>query len=98
MYGEKRISVQNPGTEPGTIDKTEYRVWNPFRSKLAGTACPGQKAAELHHSTAVQLCRHNIAGPNHRLDRGLMIGCSQGSSLQGQPALDARLLNYITAW
>ena len=38
MYGEKRISVQNPGTEPGTIDKTEYRVWNPFRSKLAGTA------------------------------------------------------------
>ena len=37
VYGEKRVSVQNPGTEPGTIDKTEYRVWNPFRSKLAGT-------------------------------------------------------------
>ena len=32
------MSVQNPGTEPGTIDKTEYRVWNPFRSKLAGAA------------------------------------------------------------
>lgn len=41
MYGEKRISVQNAsaGTEtngdaaPAT--STEYRVWNPFRSKLA---------------------------------------------------------------
>ncbi|KAJ3374942.1 rRNA 2'-O-methyltransferase fibrillarin [Allomyces macrogynus ATCC 38327] len=30
VYGEKRISVDGPD---GT--KTEYRVWNPFRSKLA---------------------------------------------------------------
>lgn len=30
VYGEKRISVDN---EDGT--KVEYRVWNPFRSKLA---------------------------------------------------------------
>ncbi|ORX83012.1 Fibrillarin [Basidiobolus meristosporus CBS 931.73] len=30
VYGEKRISVEGP---EGT--KTEYRVWNPFRSKLA---------------------------------------------------------------
>ena len=39
VYGEKRISVENVGTstdgeEPATT-KTEYRVWNPFRSKLA---------------------------------------------------------------
>ncbi|KAL9623102.1 MAG: hypothetical protein Q9160_002616 [Pyrenula sp. 1 TL-2023] len=42
VYGEKRISVDAPttpgvngdsSTVPGT--KTEYRVWNPFRSKLA---------------------------------------------------------------
>ena len=36
MYGEKRISVESApeeGTE--TKLKTEYRVWNPFRSKLA---------------------------------------------------------------
>lgn len=42
VYGEKRISVDAPSTPgingdstivPGT--KTEYRVWNPFRSKLA---------------------------------------------------------------
>ena len=28
VYGEKRVSVENEG------EKTEYRVWNPFRSKL----------------------------------------------------------------
>lgn len=42
VYGEKRISVENNpnntalangGPVPET--KTEYRVWNPFRSKLA---------------------------------------------------------------
>lgn len=36
VYGEKRISVQN---EDGT--KTEYRVWNPFRSKLAAAILGG---------------------------------------------------------
>jgi rRNA 2'-O-methyltransferase fibrillarin len=30
VYGEKRISVDGPNGE-----KIEYRVWNPFRSKLA---------------------------------------------------------------
>ena len=43
VYGEKRISVEttastNSGTVNGetpTSTKTEYRVWNPFRSKLA---------------------------------------------------------------
>ncbi|KAM0682429.1 Small subunit processome complex component [Mitosporidium daphniae] len=32
VYNEKRISVESP-TNPG--EKIEYRVWNPFRSKLA---------------------------------------------------------------
>ncbi|ERM99715.1 hypothetical protein AMTRI_Chr11g101840 [Amborella trichopoda] len=36
VYGEKRISVQN---EDGT--KEEYRVWNPFRSKLAAAVLSG---------------------------------------------------------
>lgn len=36
VYGEKRISVEN---EDGT--KTEYRVWNPFRSKLAAAILGG---------------------------------------------------------
>lgn len=36
VYGEKRIAIDVPGKsaeEPAT--KVEYRVWNPFRSKLA---------------------------------------------------------------
>ncbi|PGH12066.1 rRNA 2'-O-methyltransferase fibrillarin [Polytolypa hystricis UAMH7299] len=36
VYGEKRISVESPATAEGeNPTKTEYRVWNPFRSKLA---------------------------------------------------------------
>ena len=39
VYGEKRISVENSSALNGdgapNITKTEYRVWNPFRSKLA---------------------------------------------------------------
>lgn len=37
VYGEKRIAIE--GTEEGT--KTEYRVWNPFRSKLAAGVLGG---------------------------------------------------------
>lgn len=45
VYGEKRIAVQNStnsandamanGDVPAPATSTEYRVWNPFRSKLA---------------------------------------------------------------
>ncbi|KAH8602475.1 Fibrillarin-domain-containing protein [Bisporella sp. PMI_857] len=45
VYGEKRISVENAPTtnEDGTTTatKTEYRVWNPFRSKLAAGVLGG---------------------------------------------------------
>lgn len=36
VYGEKRIS-----TEVGEGEKVEYRVWNPFRSKLAAAILAG---------------------------------------------------------
>ncbi|KAG7809538.1 hypothetical protein KL921_003535 [Ogataea angusta] len=36
VYGEKRISVDEPSKdESAPATKVEYRVWNPFRSKLA---------------------------------------------------------------
>lgn len=35
VYGEKRISVEAPAGDDGVVSKVEYRVWNPFRSKLA---------------------------------------------------------------
>jgi len=37
VYGEKRVSVE--GIEGA--DKVEYRVWNPFRSKLAASVLAG---------------------------------------------------------
>ncbi|KAK2194934.1 bifunctional Fibrillarin/S-adenosyl-L-methionine-dependent methyltransferase superfamily/Fibrillarin [Babesia duncani] len=36
IYGEKRIQVQD-----GENEKVEYRVWNPFRSKLGATIVGG---------------------------------------------------------
>ena len=36
VYNEKRISV-----EAGEGEKIEYRVWNPFRSKLAASVLAG---------------------------------------------------------
>ncbi|CAM0943162.1 unnamed protein product [Alopecurus aequalis] len=36
VYGEKRVSVQNEDQS-----KVEYRVWNPFRSKLAAAVLGG---------------------------------------------------------
>eukprot|EP00798_Chlamydomonas_sp_ICE-L_P014286 gene14288-20263_t len=37
VYGEKRISVDGPNEG----EKLEYRVWNPFRSKLAASVLAG---------------------------------------------------------
>ncbi|KAG0158611.1 hypothetical protein PDIDSM_6126 [Penicillium digitatum] len=42
VYGEKRISVEGPSTEDGTVTKNEFRVWNPFRSKV-NAPFPGLK-------------------------------------------------------
>ena len=36
VYGEKKISIDGEGG-----DKIEYRVWNPFRSKLAAAILGG---------------------------------------------------------
>ncbi|KAF9813081.1 hypothetical protein SFRURICE_000041 [Spodoptera frugiperda] len=41
VYGEKRISVENDG------EKVEYRVWNPFRSKLAAAIMGGVDAIHM---------------------------------------------------
>ena len=36
VYGEKKVSIDGDGGE-----KVEYRVWNPFRSKLAAAILGG---------------------------------------------------------
>ena len=40
VYGEKRISIEDT-TQAGDKSKIEYRVWNPFRSKLAAAVLGG---------------------------------------------------------
>jgi len=41
VYGEKRISIDGPPGADGNVTKVEYRVWNPFRSKLAAAVLGG---------------------------------------------------------
>jgi rRNA 2'-O-methyltransferase fibrillarin len=41
VYGEKRIQVDGPAGADGAAVKLEYRVWNPFRSKLAAAILGG---------------------------------------------------------
>jgi len=41
VYGEKRIAIEGPKGDDGIASKTEYRVWNPFRSKLAAGVLGG---------------------------------------------------------
>jgi rRNA 2'-O-methyltransferase fibrillarin len=41
VYGEKRISIDTAGADGAEGGKIEYRVWNPFRSKLAAGVLGG---------------------------------------------------------
>ncbi len=64
VYGEKRVSVE-VATTGDTKEKVEYRVWNPFRSKLAasilagvdnihikpGAKVPPSRSPDPHHSS-----------------------------------------------
>ncbi|BEJ16933.1 hypothetical protein CspHIS471_0603340 [Cutaneotrichosporon sp. HIS471] len=46
VYGEKRISVATMNAD-GEEEKVEYRVWNPFRSKLAAGILGGLDAIHI---------------------------------------------------
>lgn len=77
VYGEKRITVEtssskNDSEEP-TTTKTEYRVWNPFRSKLAAGVlggideifiAPGKKVLYLGAASGTSVSHvSDIVGP-----------------------------------
>lgn len=47
VYGEKRISVEGAANAEGVKDKVEYRVWNPFRSKLAAAILGGVESIHI---------------------------------------------------
>ncbi|GKV31194.1 hypothetical protein SLEP1_g39910 [Rubroshorea leprosula] len=81
VYNEKRISVQN---EDGS--KVEYRVWNPFRSKLAAAILggvdniwikPGAKVLYLGAASGTTVSHvSDVVGPvmefSHRSGRDLV--------------------------
>lgn len=50
VYGEKRISIATTNAD-GEEEKVEYRVWNPFRSKLAAGILGGLD--NIHVSRAI---------------------------------------------
>ncbi|KAK1933405.1 putative fibrillarin [Babesia divergens] len=54
IYGEKRIQLPDEGSEP-----TEYRVWNPFRSKLAATIIGGVANMPIEIGSKF---RHDVLG------------------------------------
>ncbi|KAH9827405.1 rRNA 2'-O-methyltransferase fibrillarin [Teratosphaeria destructans] len=62
VYGEKRISVDTPAPVSGDAQtngdtpvatKTEYRVWNPFRSKLAAGILGGLENIHMRPGSKV---------------------------------------------
>ena len=74
VYGEKRITVEEPAREDGAPPtKVEYRVWNPFRSKLAAGImggldeifiAPGKKVLYLGAASGTSVSHvSDIVGP-----------------------------------
>jgi rRNA 2'-O-methyltransferase fibrillarin len=73
VYGEKRIQVEGPAGPDGAAVKLEYRVWNPFRSKLAAAIlggvdnihmAPGMKVLYLGASAGTTVSHvSDILGP-----------------------------------
>ncbi|EJD53215.1 fibrillarin-like protein [Auricularia subglabra TFB-10046 SS5] len=69
VYGEKRVSIEQPDGE----GKTEYRIWNPFRSKLAAGVlgglddifiAPGKKVLYLGAASGTSVSHvADIVGP-----------------------------------
>lgn len=63
VYGEKRIQVPTSGSEnatdengdPAPATTTEYRVWNPFRSKLAAGILGGMESKLFRRQTKVNI-------------------------------------------
>lgn len=45
IYGEKRVSV--PASDGSNTEAVEYRVWNPFRSKLGAAVLAGTESIHI---------------------------------------------------
>lgn len=81
VYGEKRISIETVNAEGGADapkSKIEYRVWNPFRSKLAAGVlggldnihiAPGKKVLYLGAASGTSVSHvADVVGPASRTE------------------------------
>lgn len=74
VYGEKRVAVETPGVGDAEKTKVEYRMWNPFRSKLAAAIVsgiencwvkPGAKVLYLGAASGTTVSHvSDVVGPN----------------------------------
>ena len=99
VYGEKRISV-----EGGVEDtKIEYRVWNPFRSKLAAGIlggmdhifiAPGKKVLYLGAASGTSVSHvADIVGPVSKISYSS--ACSNANMHLGGCRLRSRVLTTV---
>lgn len=51
VYGEKRFSSEKPGA--ASPDKVEFRIWNPYRSKLGASIVNGLKSIYMKPGSKV---------------------------------------------
>lgn len=96
VYGEKRISVDGPPDASGNTTKLEYRVWNPFRSKIAAAVLggvdniwikPGSKVLYLGAAAGTSVSHvSDIVGPT---------GCVYAVEFSHRPGRD--LINMAKA-
>ena len=107
VYGEKRISTETAGSkgEDGeeTTTKTEYRVWNPFRSKLAAGILgglddifmkPGSKVLYLGAASGTSVSHvADIVGKD-RADAQSMDAVRIHMELYGTSSIRRHLINH----
>jgi rRNA 2'-O-methyltransferase fibrillarin len=82
VYGEKRISIASQN-ELGEEEKVEYRVWNPFRSKLAAGILGGLDDIHVSCTPSPSLQRqdHLLTWQIRPGAKVLYLGAASGSSV-----------------
>jgi fibrillarin-like rRNA methylase len=108
VYGEKRISIESaaPNGDAALTVKTEYRVWNPFRSKLAAGIlgglddifiAPGKKVLYLGAASGTSVSHvADVVGPVRLFHFSILFFASNLYSTGGN-CLCCRVLTEIRA-
>lgn len=120
VYGEKRIAVEEEGmmsimprklvTDDVScvgMEKIEYRVWNPFRSKLAAAILggvdqihmpPGSKVLYLGAASGTTVSHvSDVVGPVSILSPSLQVNLDTDSCNSGRTGLRCRIFSSFRA-